>query len=274
MTRITWTELAHQIFQMQTSEPTPESSVSLLQRHNYRRTQVLVHVSDTKRLQLSVALRSQMGEPHVHTFEFVEGGIHYPAAPGELPSCVPIFVDTFCLGSLNDDWGMAGIATVFPHDQYFAYYDPTDPSSILQAIDDLAIYISAEGPFDGVMGFSQGAALAAMLMTRQSAAELFRFAIFLCAGLPFCEASLRQGVLRHLNPKVDKEVIRVPTAHIFGSKDDALPASLAMKDLCVAEGRGLFDHRAGHEVPVKPEGISGDMARCVEEAIVRATFVQ
>ena len=215
-----------------------------------------------------------MGEPHVHTFEFVEGGIHYPAAPGEWPSCVPLCLNTVCLRSLNDDRGMAGVATVFPRDQYFAYYDPTDPSSILQAIDDLAAYVSAEGPFDGVMGFSQGAALAAMLLARESAAEPFRFAIFLCAGLPFCEASLRQGVLRHLDPKVDKEVIQVPTAHIVGSKDDALQASLAMKDLCVAGGRGLFDHRAGHEVPVNPAGISGDMARCVEEAIVRATFVQ
>ena len=215
-----------------------------------------------------------MGEPHVHTFEFVEGGVHYPAAPGESPSCTPILVYTVRLRGLNGDWRMAGIATVFPHNKYFAYYDPTEPSSILQAVEDLAAYVSAEGPFDGVMGFSQGAALAAMLLRRESTAEPFRFAIFLCAGLPFCEASLRQGVLRHLDPKADKEVIRVPTAHIFGSKDDALQASLAMKDLCVAEGRWLFDHRAGHEVPVSPEGISSDMARCVEEVIVRATFVQ
>ena len=190
------------------------------------------------------------------------------------PLAWPIFVGTVRLSTLNDDWRMVGIATVFPHDQYFAYYDPTEPSSILQAVDDLAAYMSAEGPFDGVMGFSQGAALAAMLLTRESTAEAFRFAIFLCAGLPFCEAGLRQGVLRHLDPKVDKEVIRLPTAHIFGSKDDALQASLAMKDLCVAGGRWLFDHRAGHEIPVNLEGISGDMARCVEEVIVRATFVQ
>ena len=214
-----------------------------------------------------------MGEPHVHTFEFVEGGVHYPAAPGESPSCVPILVDIVRFSTLYDDWMMAGIATVFTHDRYFAYYDPTEPSSILQAVNDLAAYVSTEGPFDGVMGFSQGAALAAMLLTRESA-EPFRFAIFLCAGLPFCEASLRQGVLRHLDPKADKEGIRVPTAHIFGSKDDALQASLAMKDLCVAEGRWFFDHGAGQLVGVCPEGISSDMARCGEEVIVRGTFVQ
>ena len=147
---------------------------------------------------------------------------------------------------------MVGIATVFPEDQYFAYYDPTHPFTILQAIDDLAAYVSAEGPFDDVMKTSQRAALAAMLLARRSPAEPFRFAVFPCAGVPFCEASLWQGVLRHLDPKVDKELIRVPTAHIVVSKDDALQASLTLKELCVTKGRGLFDHWAGHEVPVGP----------------------
>ena len=169
---------------------------------------------------------------------------------------------------------MKGIATVFPKDQCCAYYDPTHPFSILQAIDHLATYVSAERPFNGVMGCPQGAALAAMLSARRSPAEPFRFAIFLCAGLPFCEAGLRHGVLRHLDPKVDKEVIRVPTAHIVGSKDDALQASLAMMELCVTEGRGLFDHRAGHEVPVSPSRITEDTARRAEQAIIKATFVQ
>ena len=155
---------------------------------------------------------------------------------------------------------MVGIPTVFPEDQYFAYYDPTHPFTILQAIDDLAAYVSAEGSFDGVMKTSHGAASAAMLLARVSPAEPFRFAVFLCAGVTFCEASLRQRVLRHLEPKVDKELIRVPTTYIVGSKDDALQASLTMKELCVTKGRGLFDHWAGHEVPVSPKGITGDMA--------------
>ena len=125
-----------------------------------------------------------------------------------------------------------------------------------------------------VMGFSQGAALAAMLLARSSPAESFRFAVFLCPGLPFCEASLRQGVLRHLDPKVDKELIRVPTTHTVGSKDDTLQASLTTKELCVTKGRGLLEHGAGHEAPVSPKEITGAMARCAEEAVIRATFVQ
>lgn len=169
---------------------------------------------------------------------------------------------------------MTGISALFPNDQFFAYYDPSNSASILQAVDDLFAYVSAEGPFDGVMGFSQGAALAAMLLARDSSSVPFSFAIFLCAGLPFCEASLRKGVLQHLDPMVDGELILVPTAHIVGAKDDALEASLALKDLCCERVRGVFDHGAGHEVPVNPKGVIGHMARCVEDAIARARFVQ
>ena len=169
---------------------------------------------------------------------------------------------------------VTGISALFPSAEYFAYYDPTNATSILQAVDDLSTFVSSEGPFHGVMGFSQGAALAAMLFARNPSSVPFSFAIFLCAGLPFCERSLRQGMLRHLDPRVDGELIRVPTAHIVGAKDDALESSLKLKDLCDSRVRGYFDHGAGHEVPVNPKGITGDMARCVENAIARATFVQ
>ena len=169
---------------------------------------------------------------------------------------------------------VTGISALFPNDQYFAYYDPTSVTSILQAVEDLSAYVATEGPFDGVMGFSQGAALAAMLLARDSSPVPFSFAIFLCAGLPLCEASLRKGVIRHLDPRVDGEVIRVPTAHIVGAKDDSLEACLALKDLCYERVRALFDHGAGHEVPVSPKGITGDMAKCAEDVIAKATFVQ
>lgn len=52
-------------------------------------------------------------------------------------------------------------------DEYFAYFDQDSASSITKALDDLESYIaSADKPFDAVMGFSQGAGLAAMYMIR------------------------------------------------------------------------------------------------------------
>ena len=50
-------------------------------------------------------------------------------------------------------------------------------------------FIEDEGPFDGVIGFSQGAALASSLMLRRAQyttlEPLFQLAIFICASLPF-----------------------------------------------------------------------------------------
>ena len=52
-------------------------------------------------------------------------------------------------------------------DEYFAYFDQDSASSIIKALEDLDSYIaSADKPFDAVMGFSQGAGLAAMYMIR------------------------------------------------------------------------------------------------------------
>ena len=59
--------------------------------------------------------------------------------------------------------------------------------SALKAVDDLATYVAEHGPFDAIMGFSLGAALAATLLLRaesQQARLPIRCAIFLCGVLP------------------------------------------------------------------------------------------
>ena len=57
------------------------------------------------------------------------------------------------------------------------------------AFDYINEIIEEEGPFDGVFGFSQGAALASSMMLEHSKAkpldDLFKFAVFIAASLPF-----------------------------------------------------------------------------------------
>lgn len=125
------------------------------------------------------------------------------------------------------------------------------------------------------MGFSQGAALGAMLIARHPSAAPFSFAIFLCAADAFCERSLKIGVLRVLNPEEDGVVIDIPTAHVMGAKDSEAGASKRVAGLCKNGGKKrVFEHQAGHEIPVAPKGITGDMARCVEAVILKAVLVQ
>jgi hypothetical protein len=53
-------------------------------------------------------------------------------------------------------------------DEYFAYYDPQSPDSMRKAIDNLERYMTVEGPFEGIISFSQGSALAASFLLAQA----------------------------------------------------------------------------------------------------------
>ncbi len=74
----------------------------------------------------------------------------------------------------------------------YAYYNPLLPTSILQTERELSELIASEGPFDGVLGYSGGAALAAQLIIRHreenpfspSSERPFRFAVFINGATP------------------------------------------------------------------------------------------
>ncbi|KAH8815398.1 hypothetical protein F5884DRAFT_177103 [Xylogone sp. PMI_703] len=74
----------------------------------------------------------------------------------------------------------------------YTYYNPLNPQSILQTESELLQLIEEEGPFDGVLAYSGGAALAAQLIIKdaqQNPFKLpherpFRFAIFINGASP------------------------------------------------------------------------------------------
>lgn len=72
-------------------------------------------------------------------------------------------------------------------------------------MDDLEEYVKSEGPFDGVLAFSQGAALAAMLIARDTFPAPFAFAVFICGGPPFSEKEIKEtNTLRYCENDIDK----------------------------------------------------------------------
>ena len=127
--------------------------------------------------------------------------------------------------------------------------------SCRKALDDLDAYITEEGPFDAVLAFSQGAALAATFIIRkfnqdpkqQHINSVFKCAIFISGGIPRDPAALLYDEMRSLDYPTDGEVIPVPTAHIWGSNDLLSPSELSR--LCKSQGRTTFIHGGGHEVP-------------------------
>jgi predicted esterase len=126
----------------------------------------------------------------------------------------------------------------------------------MQALSQLSTFISEEGPFDGVIGFSQGATLLAtylMLVNKQQpeASIPFRCAIFLSATRPYDTQALARGKLEYVEPTVGAEpLIRLPTAHIWGLKDiENRDASEQLAMLCDEAQREEVKHDGGHEIP-------------------------
>ncbi|KAL8868805.1 MAG: hypothetical protein Q9174_004740 [Haloplaca sp. 1 TL-2023] len=107
-----------------------------------------------------------------------------------------------------------------------------------------------DGPFDGILGFSEGSSVAASLMLRRAArgkVPLFQFAIFFCAILPF-RFDDKGPILADESPLR----INVPTLHITGARDPARLSSMALYHLCDQNSAALYDHGKGHTIPWGP----------------------
>lgn len=82
--------------------------------------------------------------------------------------------------------------TAFSKLPLYVYYNPLVPDSVLQTEADLLEVIRDEGPFEGVLGYSGGAALAAQLIIKDCEANPlalpherpFRFAVFINGASP------------------------------------------------------------------------------------------
>ncbi|KNA15046.1 hypothetical protein SOVF_101800 isoform B [Spinacia oleracea] len=107
--------------------------------------------------------------------------------------------------------------------------------------------VSNEGPFDGILGFSQGAAMASLLCAERKRLNLelgFRFVI-LCSGFAVNLAGYEKGS------------ITCPSLHVFGNEDggDRQISSGFSRDLSsyFEEGcRMIIEHDSGHIIPTRP----------------------
>ena len=150
----------------------------------------------------------------------------------------------------------------------------------MSALDDLDKYVAQEGSFDGVMGFSQGAALAAMLLIRHHSSPRsesdgpFQFAVFICAAVPHKEAALRRGMVEFLDPAIDGQPVKIPVTNIIGGKDPHICNGITLGHLCQERGKVVFDHGGGHEIPRHPKDITTQMAQAILDTIQKALFVQ
>ena len=150
-------------------------------------------------------------------------------------------------------------------DGFFAYFDEEDAATMDTAIDQLDKYIKIEGPFDGIMGFSQGAGLAAMLILRAGKTIVssedtkddsfpprpFKCAVFLSAEPPANPEALKRGHIEWMKQNSTAyDPITIPTAHIWGCNDNIYPEfGPVLYELCDESQKLKYVHAGGHEVP-------------------------
>lgn len=102
--------------------------------------------------------------------------------------------------------------------------------------------------FDGVLGFSEGATVAASLIIRQcrkKGTSPFKFAVFICCTVP----PLRSDRVDIMLADETGERIDIPTAHILGSKDPGYQGGMALYNLCNQSSASVFDHGGPHTIP-------------------------
>ncbi|KAJ3579027.1 hypothetical protein NPX13_g1547 [Xylaria arbuscula] len=139
---------------------------------------------------------------------------------------------------------------------HYAYYDLTSEASFISALDNLESYIETEGPFDGVMAFSQGAGLVAMLLVRRQYLRPEDPALFRCAILfspvhvydPV--AYLERGevqVLESMAPGI--KLTPIPMVIVYGNEDDRKKECQAALAICDPDLLSVFVHDGGHEIP-------------------------
>lgn len=131
----------------------------------------------------SSIFESQLGpissqlETHGHEFIFVDGQVECDTA--------------------------SDIAAYFPG-PYLCYYNMPTHDQVKQAHEFIKDVMDEEGPFDGVIAFSQGAALASSLLLEhaksKSHVDLLKLGIFIGASLPF-DLDNQTGLLQWLSAR-------------------------------------------------------------------------
>lgn len=95
------------------------------------------------------------------------------------------------------------------------------------------------GPFDGILGFSQGASVIGYYLVDPAHKSPFQFAIF----------AAKSPTRPHLKFLFDSHKITVPTLHVFGESDDICPMKDSVDFLGACEKARTVIHPGGHFFP-------------------------
>ncbi|KAI4484749.1 hypothetical protein M0804_007315 [Polistes exclamans] len=99
-----------------------------------------------------------------------------------------------------------------------------------------------QGPFDGILGFSQGAAFTAILCVMQQRKMFpfkFNFAIIISGFKSLCMP----------HAEYYTEIIDIPSLHIYGQSDKVIPTDMTEKVCDLFKDCNKVIHEGGHYIP-------------------------
>jgi len=138
----------------------------------------------------------------------------------------------------------AGIATFYPNRDYFEWYlkDETAAEGKRKSLEYILSVLLKQGPFDGIIGFSQGAGMATRVVHHLNNASIalktpLKFVI-LIGGVPPTELQAEQI-----------PDILLPSLHIMGTADHLLPHSKQLEQMYDICSRQCLFHPEGHNIP-------------------------
>ncbi|KAG8450785.1 hypothetical protein GDO86_003159 [Hymenochirus boettgeri] len=115
-------------------------------------------------------------------------------------------------------------------------------SGLEESLGTIAKAFSELGPFDGVLGFSQGAALVAILCSlKQQGDTRFQFDFALLF------AGFKSRSNDH-NQYYD-QLISVPSLHVYGETDRVIPGNMSQELASHFENPITLTHSGGHYIP-------------------------
>jgi pimeloyl-ACP methyl ester carboxylesterase len=115
--------------------------------------------------------------------------------------------------------------------------------------DAIVATFAREGPFDGVIGFSQGAALAALLVGLRGDSIAFDFAI-LVGGFSSNDPELAKLYDR-------RERFALPSVHVMGRADGIVPIGVSRDLARRFSNATIIEHDGGHVIPRDAASIEG-----------------
>jgi len=115
-----------------------------------------------------------------------------------------------------------------------------------ESVDVIKEKISEEGPFDGILGFSQGASFVSLLCVLRSKEG---------SGVDFKFVILIAGFRSQLTPHIElyKSPICCPSFHTVGTTDAVIPPAASEELAACFNNATVYSHDGGHYIPASPQ---------------------